>query len=54
LSDDFLHFSNASAVIMSVKKWLAQADDNFYERGIQGLVQRWRTGIERGDDYDEK
>jgi hypothetical protein len=54
LGDDFLGFSDANAVIAAVKKWLAQVDDNFYERRIQGLVQRWRTFIERGGDYAEK
>jgi hypothetical protein len=38
LDDDFLGFSDASAIVTAVKKWLTQADDNFYERGLQGLV----------------
>jgi hypothetical protein len=54
LGDDFQGFFNANAVIAAVKKWLAQSDDNFYERGIQGLVQHWRICIERGGDYVEK
>jgi hypothetical protein len=52
--DDFLGFFDASAVIVAVEKWLAQADDNFYERGIHDLVQRWRTCIECGGYYVEK
>jgi hypothetical protein len=47
-------FSGANAVIAAVKEWLAQADGNFYERGIQGLVQRWRTCVEYGGNYVEK
>jgi hypothetical protein len=54
LGDDFLGFSDASAVIAAVKKWLAQAHDNFYDRGIQDLVQSWRACIEHGIDYVEK
>jgi hypothetical protein len=47
-------FSSANAVIVAARNWLAQADDNFYERGIQCLVQHWRTCIERGGDCVEK
>jgi hypothetical protein len=54
LGDYFLGFPDANAIIAAVKKWLTQADDNFYESGIQGLLQRWRTCIECGGDYVEK
>jgi hypothetical protein len=54
LVDDFLGFYNASAVTAAVKKWLTQADYNFYERGIQGLVPCWRTRIECEGNYVEK
>jgi hypothetical protein len=48
LGDDFLGFCDANAVIVAVRKWLAQADDNFCERGtgscstLEDMYRTWR------------
>jgi hypothetical protein len=32
-------------------KWLLEADRNFYERGMQALVQRWRKCVQSDGEY---
>ena len=48
------HFPDDDAVITAVKQWLRSVDYDFYERGIQGLVHRWKKCIANGGDYVEK
>jgi hypothetical protein len=36
------HFPDNDAVIAAVRKWLASAGADFYERGIQALVDHWQ------------
>ena len=48
------HFPDNEAVITAVKKWLKCAGDDFYRRGIQGLLHRWKKCIQNGGDYVEK
>jgi hypothetical protein len=37
-----------------VHRWLRSQSEEFFSRGIQALVKRWHTCIERGGDYAEK
>jgi hypothetical protein len=46
--------ANDDAVIVAVKKWLSEADSNFYKRRMQPLVQRWRKCVQGGGEYVEK
>jgi hypothetical protein len=48
------HFTDDDAVILAVKKWLLEADRNFYERGMEVLVQWWRKRVQSGGEYVEK
>jgi hypothetical protein len=48
------HFQDNDAVIAAVRKWLASAGADLYERGIQALVHRWQKCIRNGGDYVEK
>lgn len=48
------HFPDDDAVITAVKQWLRSAGADFYERGIQALVHRWKKCIASGGDYVEK
>jgi hypothetical protein len=43
-----------NVVIAAVRKCIASADDNFYERSMQTLVHRWRKCIASGGDYVER
>jgi hypothetical protein len=36
------HFPDNDAVIAAVRKWVASAGADFYERSMQALVHRWR------------
>lgn len=47
-------FADNNAVMDAVKSWTTSADVNFYERGIQALVHRWRKCVEKDGDYVEK
>jgi hypothetical protein len=48
------HFPDVDAVIAAVRKWVASAGANFYERSLQALVHRWRNCIGNGRDYVER
>jgi histone-lysine N-methyltransferase SETMAR len=48
------HFPDNDAVIAAVRKWLASAGSNFYERSIQALVHRWQKCLTNGGDYVKK
>jgi hypothetical protein len=48
------HFPDNDVVIAAVRKWLASAGADFYERRIQALVHRWQKCIMNGGDYVEK
>jgi hypothetical protein len=48
------HFPVNATVIAVVRKWLASAGADLYERGIQSLVHRWQKCITNGGDYVEK
>jgi len=37
-----------------VEQWATSAGADFYERGMQALVHRWRKCIANGGDYVEK
>jgi hypothetical protein len=47
------HFSNKDDVVRAVKQWATSAGADFYERGMQALVHRWRKCIAKGGDYVE-
>ena len=48
------HFPSYEAVIRAVKQWPTSTGADFYERGIQALVHRWRKCMASGDDYVKK
>jgi len=48
------HFPSYDAVVRAVKQWTTSAGADFYERGMQALVHRWRKCIANGGDYVEK
>ena len=49
-----LYNTNApDAVVRAVKQWATSAGAEFYERGMQALVHRWRNFIANGGDYVE-
>ena len=48
------HFPSNNVVIAAVKQWTTSAGADFYERGMQALVHRWRKCIANGGDYIEK
>jgi hypothetical protein len=48
------HFPNNDACVRAVKQWANSAGADFYERGMQALVHRWRECIVNGGDYVEK
>ena len=48
------HFPSNDAIVRAVKQWATSAGADFYERGIQALVHRWRKCIANGGDYVEK
>ncbi|PNF17771.1 hypothetical protein B7P43_G06889, partial [Cryptotermes secundus] len=48
------HFPDNDDIIAAVRKWLASASADFYERSIQALVHRWQKCIMNGGDYVEK
>jgi hypothetical protein len=48
------HFPDNDVVLAAVRKWLASAGADFYERGIQALVHRWQKCITNGGDYVKK
>jgi len=39
---------------VAVRQWATSAGADFYERGMQVLVHRWRQCIANGGDYIEK
>jgi hypothetical protein len=41
-------------MVRAVKQWATSAGAGFYERGMQGLVHRWRKCLANGGDYIEK
>jgi len=48
------HFLSNDAVVRTVKQWAPSAGADFYERGVQALVQPWRKCIANSGDYVEK
>ncbi|KAF5400615.1 Histone-lysine N-methyltransferase SETMAR [Paragonimus heterotremus] len=47
-------YSSDGEVKTTVKKWLKEQTQKFYEAGIHALIQRWNVAIERNGDYVEK
>jgi histone-lysine N-methyltransferase SETMAR len=48
-------FSTDDEIKEAVHRWLrSQSEEFFFSRGIQALVKRWHTCIERGGAYVEK
>jgi hypothetical protein len=48
------NFSTNDAVVRAVKHRATSAVADFYWRGMQSLVQRWRKCTANGGDYIEK
>ena len=48
------HFPSYDAVVRAVKQWVTSSCADFYERGMQAVVHRWRKCIANGDNYVEK
>ena len=48
------HFPSNNVIIAAVKQWTTSAGADFYERGVQALVHRWRKCIANGGDYVKK
>ena len=44
------HFPSNNAIIRAVKQWVTSAGADFYECGMQALVNRWRKCIANGGD----
>jgi hypothetical protein len=47
-------FSTDDETKEAMHRWLRSQSEEFFSRGIQALVKRWHTCIERGGDYVEK
>jgi hypothetical protein len=47
-------FSTDDDIKEAVHRWLRSQSEEFLSRGIQALVKRWQTCIERGGDYVEE
>jgi len=47
------HFPSYNAVVRAVKQWATSDGADFYERGMQALVHRWRKSIANGGAYVE-
>ena len=47
-------FPSNGVVIRAVKQRIISTGAEFYERGMQALVHRWRKCIANGGDYVEK
>ena len=47
------HFPSNDAVVRAVKQWAISAGADFYERGMQALVNRWRMCIANGGNNVE-
>ena len=48
------HFPSYDAIVRAVKQWATSAGADFYERGMQALVHRWRKCMANGGNYVEK
>jgi hypothetical protein len=48
------HFPSYDAVVRAVKQWATSTGADFYGRGMQALVNRWRKFIANGGNYVEK
>jgi hypothetical protein len=48
------HFPSYDVVVRAVKQWAISGGADFYERGLQAVVHRWRKCTANGDDYIEK
>ena len=48
------HFPSYDAVVRAMKQWATSAGADFYERGMQALVHRWRKCTANSGDYIEK
>ena len=48
------HYASDEEVKTAVMKWLKEQSTEFYEAGIDALIQRWNIDIERNSDYVEK
>jgi histone-lysine N-methyltransferase SETMAR len=47
-------FSTEDEIKEAMHRWLRSQSEDFFSHGIQTLVKRWHTCIERGGDYIEK
>lgn len=48
------NFTGDIADTVAVKMWLLEDHSNFYENGMQALVQWWRKCVQSGVEYVEK
>jgi hypothetical protein len=48
------HFPDNDPVMAAVRKWVASAGTDFYERSMQAFVHLWRKGTASGGDYVEQ
>jgi transposase len=48
------YFPDNDAVIAAVRKWVASAGADFYERSMQALVHHWRKCMANGGDYVQR
>ena len=39
------HFPDDESLVKAAKQWLKSAGVEFYRRGIEGLVPRWRKAV---------
>jgi hypothetical protein len=46
---------SASLIMMlplwAIKKWFPEAENNFYKKGMQALVQQWRNCVQINGEY---
>ena len=48
------HFPDDESFVKAAKEWLKGAGVEFYRRGIEALVPRWRKAVTNDGDYVEK
>ena len=47
------YFANEKEVKTAKMKWFKKQSTKFYKAGIQTLIRRWNTAVERNGDYVE-
>ena len=48
------HYANDEEVKTAARNWLRSQPSEFYKAEIHALIQRWKTAVEKDDDYVEK